>query len=48
MENESERKMEINNNKKTYDILKSNKQDKSQTKNKINNEKKLNKLLILV
>ena len=46
---ESERKMEIKNKKETYEIFaKSKKNDKSQTKNKINNEGKLDKLLIMV
>ena len=46
---ENERKMEYQNKKETYEIFaKSRKNDKSQTKNKINNEGKLDKLLIMV
>ena len=41
--------METKNKKETYEIFaKSKKNDKSQTKNKINNEGKLDKLLIMV
>ena len=48
-ENESERKIESQNKKETYEIFaKSNKNDKSQTKNKINNEEKLEKILNMV
>ena len=46
---DSERKMEIKNKRETYEIFaKSKKNDTSQTKNKINNEGKLDKLLIMV
>ena len=48
-EEESERKMEVKNKKETYEIFaKSKKNDKSQTKSKINNEGKLDNLLIMV